>query len=246
MNEINILYFFELAYKRIWALILAFLVFAGGAFAFCKFIASSSYSAKSSVIVTNGAIIANSGTSNKNSVASTDVTASLNLAETITDVLGTPDIYKLLAEELKDKYTYRQLMNMADISRKSEETLFVDIKFTSTDPNEAVFLSSKFAEMACDYIVEYIPYSNVKIAATADSAVLVYPRTTVTTMASGVIGVVIVYAVLFIFEFMDQAIKGEEEFISKYDIPLLGTVPDFESAVQNRKSRIKGGYRNGY
>lgn len=246
MNEINTLYLLKLAYRRIWALILAFFIFAGGAFAYCKFIAVPSYSAKSSLIVTNGAIITNSTTSNKHSVASTDVSASLNLVETITDILGTPDIYKLLSEDIGGKYTHHQLMDMVNISRKNEDTLFVDIKFTSTNPDEAVTLSNKFAELACDYIVEFIPYSNVKIAANAYAAGLVLPKTTNTTITFGLIGAVLLYVIFLIYESMDQAIKGEEEFTSKYDIPLLGVVPDFESAMQDSKTRTKGGYRSGY
>ena len=97
MNNISLISLLKLAVKHIFLLIFAGLVCAAAAFSYCNFIAQPKYSATGSVIVTNGSIINNnasdtaSQTSSKN-VSYTDINASLQLADTINDILNTNDI----------------------------------------------------------------------------------------------------------------------------------------------------------
>ena len=54
---------------------------------------------------------------------------------------------------------------------------------------------------------------------------------------------------LFVIESLNRAIRGEEDFTNNFDVPLLGSVPDFENAELGsayRKKRGRGGYGNGY
>ena len=139
-------------------------------------------------------------------------------------------------------------MNSSSIARRSEDTLFVDITFSSTDPKEAMRIANKFAEISCEYIPGFIPSARANVASTAIKSIMTYPRTLMTTGVAGVIGAVAAYIVVFIIESMNRAIKGEEDFTSNFDVPLLGAVPDFENAESGgyRKYKGRGGYSNGY
>ena len=92
MNNISLISLLKLALKHIYALILSGVVFAAVAFSYCKFVAVPKYSATGSILVTNGSIIndtqssATSSTSSRN-VSYTDINASLQLADTINDIL---------------------------------------------------------------------------------------------------------------------------------------------------------------
>ncbi len=247
MQEYSIMYFLRLAWKRLWVLVLSFVIFSIGAFSYCKIIATPMYSAKSSVLLTNGAIVTQDSTSSYNSdrVNSADISASVNLTYTVVEILKTPDIYKKLAEKTDGKYSYGTLMSMATVEKRDDYSIFIDISFKSTNGNEAVTLANDFAEIACDYLPEYIPNAILKISSPSFNYSKVYPRTLSTVFIAGVIGAAISFGLVFIIDASNKAIRGEEEFLEKYDIPLLGSIPDFENAVSSDSHYGyygKGGY----
>lgn len=246
-KTINIMDLVMLAWRRIWIIILVAIVCAAVAFSYCKFFITPSYSATASILVTNGAVtISYDETTDK--VSGSDISASLYLTYTVVDILKTPDIYKKVADSLGKDYEYQDLMLRSSVNRRSEETLFVDVTFTSTDPKEAMRVANKYVEVACEYIPEFIPSSRAMIASTAIKAVMTYPRTMMATAVVGLVGAVAAYIILFVIESFNRSIKGEEDFAANFDVPLLGAVPDFENAesVGYRKSKGRGGYGSGY
>ena len=248
MKEISLIYLFNLALRRIGVLILSAIVFAAGAYGYCKYLAVPQYTAKASVLVTNGSIMEQRVGTGKDTISTTDIAASINLVDTVTDILQTSGIYKQLADQLGDGYSYDQLKGRMSISKKTNNSMFVDVSFTASDPNEARKIVNAFVELTPEYIVEFVPYSNVAVAATADSAGLIYPRTLVTTFFMAIIGAVLSFAVVFLIDSLDQAIKGESDFTSNYNIPLIGSVPDFETIgiVSTNNYYQKGTGNNGY
>ena len=154
MNNISLFSLVRLALKYVYVLIVSALICAVIAFSYCQFVAVPKYSATGSVLVTNGAIITDNNTvsSNSKTVSNTDIAASLQLANTITDILKTNDIYKELADNTGNKYLYTELKNNVVIKRRTTDTLFIDISFTASTPEEAKPLTNKFLELAPDYI----------------------------------------------------------------------------------------------
>lgn len=248
MRDISLMYLFNLAVRRIWILILAAIVFAVGAFCYCEFVATPVYTATASVLVTNGGIMVQESTDGKETISTTDITASINLVDTVTDILETSDIYKELAKSTGEKYTYSQLKGRTTISSKTDHSMFVDVSVTASNPDEATMLVNAFVKLTPEYIVEFVPYSNVAVAATADSATLVFPRTTTMIALAAVVGIVLAFAVALLIDSFDQAILGEKDFTSHYDIPLVGSIPDFESLgiVSTSNYYQKGAGNNGY
>ena len=98
-----------------------------------------------------------------------------------------------------------------------------------------------FATAACDYVAGFISKSDPQIVSSADRAVLVSPKTYRSTVLAGVATAFAVYFVFVLVELLNNTIGGEEDFVSRYDIPVLGTVPDFDEA-RKKKSYKKGGY----
>ena len=247
MKDISLMYLLNLALRRLWVLILAAVVFAAAAFGYCKFLATPEYTATASVLVTNGGITVQNSNNDRETISTTDISASINLVDTVMDILETSDIYKKLAEEIDNKYTYKQLKSKTTISAKADNSMFVDVKFSAADPQEATEIVNAFVELTPEYIVEFVPYSNVAVASTADSASLVFPRTTTLIGLSGIVGIVIAFVIVFIIDSFDQAILGEKDFTSHYEIPLIGSVPDFgtmNAEVSNYYQ--KGTGTNGY
>jgi len=213
---------------------------AGIAFCYCEFAATPVYSARASVLVTNGGSISNTEIENTQSVTNNDITASVNMIQTVVDILKTPDIYKQLAVKFDNRYSYQQLMAKCNVVSRGEDTMFIDVTFSSSTPEEAKRLVNAFVELAPDYISDPIPFSHSKYY-TTESASKTYPVTSQITVIFGLVGVVITYGIVLLIDSFDRAIKGEEDFVSRFDIPLLGTVPDFEAASAGTHSSYKGG-----
>ncbi len=250
MNNISLISLLKLALKHIYVLILAGVVFAAVVFSYCKFVAVPKYSATGSILVTNGSMINNtqspdtSSTSSKN-VSYTDINASLQLADTINDILNTNDIYKELSLEDGNRYTYSNLKNRSSVRRRSSESLFIDVTFTASTPEEALHLANKFLNLTPEYVKEYIPSANAAVATQPDRAGKTYPKTSLYTLLAGFCGVVLAYVIIYIISLANNSIRDEDDIVSHYDIAVLGNVPDFANAKSKEYSAYKkGGYGN--
>lgn len=250
VNNISLIGLLKLALRYIYILIAVALVAAIVAFSYCNFIAVPRYSSTGSIVVTNGAIINNSSSqSTSNKVSTSDIAASLQLSNTIIDILNTNDIYKELASDLGNKYTYTDLMGRATVKRRSEDTLFIDATFTADTPEEARALVNGFLKLVPDYILKFIPNSTAAVTTTADKAVKIYPRTSKTVFVSALAGVLLSYAVIYLISIFNTTIKNEDDVKSNYDLTVLGNIPDFSSAAFNKRNKYyaysKGGNANG-
>lgn len=242
MNNISLLSLARLALRYIYVLIATALVFAAAAFAYCKFVAVPKYSATGSVLVTNGAIITGSdtdGTSSKK-VSTTDISASLYLVDTISEILQTNGIYKELAESTGEEFTYADLKSRVTVSRRSDETMFIDISFVASTAEEAKFLTNSFLELAPDYISKFIPNSTTAVTTNADNASLIYPRTVMTAGMAGIIGAVLSFGVVYIISLLNTTIKDEDDIKENYKLTVIGSIPDFSNAASG------GYYKYGY
>ena len=124
------------------------------------------HTATATILVTNGAAITSSAATT-DKISGGDISASLYLADTVVEILNAPDIYIELADELGEEYDSKQLDKSINVERRSEDTLFIDITCTSSNPDEAVRIANVFAEVACGYIPEFIPSARANVAATA-------------------------------------------------------------------------------
>ncbi len=239
MQKISAMYLLGLAWKRIWALFGVAILMITAAICYCKFVATPIYTAKASIIVTNGGSVTSNEIADDKWVSNSDIVASINLIETVVDVLETNDIYKQLADTLDGDYTYGELKSRASISPRGEQTMFIDVSFSADTPEEATLLVNSFVELAPGYISEPISYSSSKYYL-AENASKTYPVTGRFAMIAAVLGIIVTYGIFLLIDIFDRAIKGENDFVSRFDIPLLGVVPDFECVPSSSYSH-KGG-----
>ena len=99
-----------------------------------------------------------------------------------------------------------------------------------------------------DPIVETEFQISPRFVSTADAASLVFPRTKTTTLTAALVGFVFAFGLVFLIDSFDQAILGEKDFTSHFDVPLIGVIPDFESTGVVAPSNYyqKGGKDSGY
>ncbi len=246
MNEFSIYHIFRLLIKNFFIILLCAILFGTAAFCYCEFHLEERYAAAGSVVVTNGGIFE---TDNQNTqiaggekVNNADIAASINLLTTVKDILSTNDIYKELSDKLDGKYSYGQLKSFATITKRDDYSLFIDVRFEMSDKAEAAKITNMFLELTPDYINESIPNTRTRVYA-CDGAAKTYPRTMSTTALAMFIGALLAFVVVYIISLFNTTIESEEEFKDRYNIPVLGDIPDFSTAKSGKyaKSYYKGG-----
>lgn len=245
MKNLTLLSLVNLAIKHILLIITVAVIFAAGAFSYCEFIAEPQYSAKGSILITNGSVFTDEAGNKTSIINATDISASRSIAYTVIDMLKTSDFLIDFEEVIDHKYSYKELAASIDITSRETASLFLDISFTSTTSSETVELLNVYLSLMPDFITESLPGVNCKIF-TSTSASKVYPRTMSTTLLAGMLGAMLTFAVLYIIALLDTIIHDEEDFASKFDIPVIGSVPDFTTANSKAyKSYEYGGYDKG-
>ena len=244
MKNITLLSLFNLALKHIGALILAAAVFAGATLAYCEFFATDRYSATGSIVVASGAMI-NDPSGDKTSINNTDISASINLSDTVVDILSTTGIYKQLSERLDNNtVNFASLQSRSKISKRDGYSLFMDITFEAESKEEAILLVNTFLELAPGYISEFVP-GTASATAPCDMARKIYPSTITFTFLAGLIGAILCFAVFLIIDMLDTIIHTEDDISDVVDIPIIGSIPDFATAKSTSYYR-KNYYRNSY
>ena len=251
VNEFSIYHIFRLVVKNFLVIFLAAVVFAVGTFCYCNFYLEERYAASGSIVVTNGGIIENNTdaltTPNQqyldDKVNNSDITASINLIDTIVDALATKDIYEELSENLEGQYTANQLRSFVSIGKRDNYSLFIDVKFEMNDPVEVVKITNMYLNLTPDYISEYIPGAKTRVTESDGYAPKTYPQTLSSTLLAAIIGALLAFVIVYIISLFNTTIQSEEEFKERYNIPVLGDIPDFATAKSGRyaKSYYKGG-----
>ena len=244
MNEISLLYLFRLFLRRIVIIACAAVLCAALVFGYCNWFATPIYSASSQLIITNGALIIDDPEEDNvdiytSKIASQDVQASMYLADVCVSLLETQDIYKELAANFDNKYSYQQLQNNISVALNKTEGIFINISVKNVSAEDAVKIANSFALMAPNYLSDYFPSAKVGITYTADKASLTSPRTVTNTCIGFIVGAAIAFLIVFIIDLNDKTIKGETDFSECYNIPVLGSIPDFENTDAQ-----SGGYQN--
>ena len=250
LRGITLFSLFNLALRHILVLILSAVVFAAAAFAYCELVATPIYSSTGSMLITNGALnITDVNEEGEPSgLQNTDVVASINFMDTATDMLKQNGIYKQLAQKMDNKYSYGQLKNMVTIERRKDNSLYVDISFKTTSAAQATVLVNEFMSLAPEYFKSQVKGVSVSFFET-DSATKVSPQTSMTTILFAMLGAVITYSVFLVAFLFNTTITHEEDFKERFDMTVIGAIPDFAAARSKKYSKYyskKNGYYNYY
>lgn len=231
MNELSIWQVLNIIAKKLWIILLVAVIFAGSAYVYNSNFVTPSYAARSSVIATNGGIIENpNSTSSK--ISSSDLASSLSIVDTCVDVMKTYSFFEELSEQpelARYGFSASQLKGMTSIARRSEESLFVDVKISNTDPKTAVVVANCIANLAQNYVSTKLPNALIVPADKCISAYITGPLTMRNTILWFLFGAFVSIVLFIILAATDKTIKGEDEITKKYNVAVLGIVPDFDA-----------------
>lgn len=219
--------------KHLVPIIAAALVFFAGAYGYMKLFVAPSYYAEAKFYIESST---NKGTSG-------DVTTTRLLAETFVEILNTNSFFKTVLANLPDgvreQFTASSLKSACSFTIQNS-TEVVLIRFTSANEKAVVpVITAILSSMQPHLDVAYGECS-CHIVDVPENA-LVSSSMTKTVCAIALAGGAFAAFMFFMLkDMLDIHVRGADDIASKYNIPIIGTVPSF--GKKDGGSREASGY----
>ena len=165
------------------------------------------------------------------------------MLDTYIEVFSTNNFNQMVADELNKTYgtDYSAGAIKGSVSiKKVENTAMFYFTVTTTDADLSYHIAQTLetcVPQAMDQTNQGLVQVSVEDAPMKAGAAesMQYPKKCIIGAIAGIL-LAALYAVLR--EFLDVRIKGAEDLSGKYDIPVLGSVPEFE--ISNKKKKAGG------
>lgn len=206
--------------KRLWFIILvtALSVAASGIISF--FVLNPVYQASTTVMVGKPVSY-----SNGSQIQIQDLNLNQRLAKTYGQIVKSRGVSEEVIFRLGLNITPEQLKNKTSVSLIND-TEFITINVTDTNPEEAATIANKLAEVFKKRVKDMMNIDNVQVL---DDAIVptssIKPRPMLNMAIAGVLGMMVSLFVVFLLEYMDNTIKSEEDIRKHLRLNVIGTIP---------------------
>ena len=229
-DQINLVSVLSMMVKRWWVLVLCTVLMGVTFFTVTEVFIPEQYTSVGKLLVRHTINYQNEdGTIPAESINTLNTAA--RLLNTYTEIFSTNTFYNKIAVDSGTAYSANQLKGMVTYTSLNEtEVLQVEVK--CTDKIEA--------RQLCELILDNAQ-SEVERIGSGGSVIVVDDATTPTTPTSPnktlntvlgiLLGAVLGAVVIFIIELLDTRVKTEDDLVSKFDLPILGVIPDLESEM---------------
>ncbi len=238
--EVTLMDLFRIVMKRIWLVMVVTVLAFTIAISYCVFIAKPVYSAKATVLIASGALFkGETEQSNAEYITTAELSTSFALLKSISGILSqSVEYYEMaigLAEEagLNHEYTVGQLKGKTSISYE-EESLILTINVKTYDKDDTAVLVAALAECTPVAVTSRLGRTSAVVLNIEKSAVQVAPNTIMTSLLALIAGFALSVVAAIAIDLLDKTVKGEDDFLKNHDVPLLGSVPDFETKSKRR------------
>lgn len=151
------------------------------------------------------------------------------VVSTYINFLKTKVFYKQVIEESDLEYSHGQLKQMTSIHSINNSELF-QISVTSYSPEDSFLLVETMQKIVPEFIKNIKATAEISIV---DPAVMPTapssPNIIMNTMVGGMIGLFFSVIVSILWEIIDANVKNQEDLNKKYSLPVLGSIPDFNT-----------------
>ena len=217
----------ELVYKRLKFILLLTLLGTGIIFVINKYILNPTYTASVQLYVDSHD---NSSTANLN-----ELNYAQKVVTTYINFLRTQTFYKKVLQKTKLDYSVGQLRGMTHISSVNNTEIF-EISVSSHSASDSYKLVKAMQVVAPQLINNIKKDSRISVV---DPVVFPQSPSGPNVLFNTIIGMVLscffALALSFLWEIIDVKVKNKDELTKKYDIPILGLIPSFNSVNTKRK-----------
>ncbi|MBO5369384.1 MAG: hypothetical protein J6B23_01760 [Clostridia bacterium] len=228
-EEINLIKIFEIILKLWWVVLIFAIIGSLIAFSISTFLMTPMYTSAAKVYVSGSERVEGSG------VSINDINVSQRLVSTYIEILCGNEFLTVVADDYNEKYKveYNNL-TAAEIKGNvmmdsANETEILKIEYQADSPKKAQRVLDVLLDNAQAEITRVMSGCKVSVV---DSSTL--PTTTSSpnirqnTFIGLFLGIVLGVVVIFMRELFDTRIKDDEDLKSRYNIPVLGIIPNLD------------------
>ncbi|WNS74831.1 Wzz/FepE/Etk N-terminal domain-containing protein [Bacillus sp. DTU_2020_1000418_1_SI_GHA_SEK_038] len=180
---------------------------------------------------------------------SINVQENLELINTYRVIIKSPVILDLVRAEMNLDRSVKELSEQVSISSEQNSQV-VTITVEDPEPKVAVEIANSIASVFMNEIQNIMNIDNVTILSLANeesSSEPVKPRLILNMLITFTLSLLMVIGLIFLFEYLDDTIKSEQDIKLILELPVLGSIPkqtvrDFEK--ENKKKSDKMGRKN--
>ncbi len=220
-EEINLIKIFEMIMK-LWWLVLIFAVIGSlVAFSISTFLMTPQYTSSAKLYVDGTQRVLGTG------MDSQTLNTSRSLVATYIEILCGDTFLKSIAQKSGyEDMTATSIKNSITMNA-ANETEIIEIKYKDISPEKAQEILQLILNNAQSEITRVISGCRVE---TIDNATLPvtssYPDVKQNTFLGMLVGIVLGIAIIFIRELLDTRVKDDDDLKTRYNIPVLGVIPN--------------------
>ena len=240
-ENIDIKEFFEVLWKRAWIVVILALAGFAAAYSVSVYLIRPQYTSLVDLHVNNSPEML--GTINL-----ADINAAQRLVDTYIVILQNDDVMDELGDRLLMEYDESWLENFLPINNRTGQieisalrsaismssvnnTEVLRIRATTHSPYLSARIVTIMAEIAPDVLIRVVRAGSVEVVGTARIAEAPSsPNIAVNSVLGFIAGMAIATAFIFMAHMMDNRVRNEAGLTKRYNIPILGEIPDFQYA----------------
>lgn len=209
--------------------IVAFVVTIGCVYS--VFLQEPKYTSKTSIILTGFS------SNETSSITQADLNVNSKLVSTYQEIVKSRRVLNQVIDNLSLEYDTANLAKMISV-KALKDTEIIEISVTDFEAKKAYLIANEVAEVFGKEAKELYNLSNVSILDSAE--IEDFPSNFNITKQVALyvgIGVVVAFFILFIFYYFDTTIKSVTDVERKFELTILGSVPDYTKKKKGGKRK---------
>ncbi|MCC6093976.1 MAG: hypothetical protein LIV24_02980 [Eubacterium sp.] len=182
---------------------------------------------------------------NTQSLQSGDVSAAQSLTYTYAAIMKSRPVIEdaLKKASLDSEYEYKDISD--NITTEIEQnTQLVTVYVVTGSAEDSYNLCKAIAEIAPDYIASVVEGSSMKVVTNPVMATSPYSPSVQKNVAIGfIIGLLLMMVIAVVRSLMDTRIKDAQQLEADFNIPIIGTIPNYEQAANGHSGSNRYYYR---
>lgn len=167
-------------------------------------------------------------------IYASDINTARNLTSTYTQILLTRSFLTDVSKEVGEKYNWREIRSMISVSAL-DETELLSVVVTSSDPDDAYLIAKAILDKAPEKFESILNGGGIHIIDDAVYNDVPISRGTTRKTAMGfLMGAVLGIVISVILDMFDRKIHSGRDISKKYDISILGEIPQGIPAKHKR------------
>lgn len=222
MAEINLVDLFRIVLRKWWLILLCMAVFGFIAAIWTSYYVTPIYEANTTLYVGKNA--------DEEGLAAIDLNIGAAVIQDYREIAKSRLVASSVIEELGfTGMNPSALSARINVSQKTE-TRVIQISVKDPDPQMAMLIANKEAEVFKRKVSEIMQIDNVQIIDKADLPLFpISPNKSMNMMIGLVLGLAIALGIIFLIEFLDDTVKTPEDIGKVLDLPVIGVIPVFQT-----------------